>query len=55
MSWKQKRVNQEKNLFKDNTKVVISATTWKFSVENGIAITAWIGSELLQIQDSSCF
>lgn len=36
-------------------KVVISATTRKFSVENGIVTTAWIGSELLQIQDSSCF
>lgn len=53
--WKTKESARKKNLFKDNMKAVISATTRKSSVENGIVITAWIGSELLQIQDSSCF
>jgi hypothetical protein len=31
---------RKKNLFKENMKLVISATTQKLSVENGIVITA---------------
>jgi hypothetical protein len=38
--WKTKESARKKNLFKDNMKAVISATTRKSSVENGIVITA---------------